>query len=589
MAVALSIVAAAATMSAQTTFKPKLAARPLTPAEITAYKLPSTTEVSGGLLTVSVGEPLYLEVQVDIGIPAGTLPGSVNWKLTTRPGNSKTDLADSPLPGSLPVFEPSDRLVAQVAGRKLLRPDVTGAYIVTATVSLGSAGVATVAQTFVAAKYVGISGCTVCHNGGLAMVMVPSWRKTLHATMFTRGLNGQISSHYGASCMSCHTVGYDANATVSNNGFFDVAKRLGWTFPTTLGPGVYNSLPAELQNLSNIQCENCHGPGSQHASNGGDTMEISVATNTGACSQCHDSPPNEPLSQEWAASMHAITTTDPAGNASCVGCHTGSGFIDRMNGVKSTNLTYNSINCYTCHESHGKTAPSNAAHLIRNMGTVTLADGTKVTTGGEGSLCMNCHQARQNAARYAASTAGSAHFGPHQGPQADMIAGANGFTYGQQIPTSAHQFAIKDTCVGCHMQTLANNDPNFLKAGAHTWNMSYTPAGAKTATELVAACQACHGPVKTFDFPLLDYNGDGQIEGIQTEVQSLLDQLSAMLPPAGQPKTGLTIDSTWTQPQLEAAYNWLFVTNDGSKGVHNTAYAVGLLKASIADLQSKDK
>jgi len=46
----------------------------------------------------------------------------------------------------------------------------------------------------------------------------------------------------------------------------------------------------------------------------------------------------------------------------------------------------------------------------------------------------------------------------------------------------------------------------------------------------------------------------------------------------------LNISSSWTQPQLEAAYNWLFVNNDGSLGVHNTAYAVGLLQASIANL-----
>ena len=588
-AVALLFVAAAATVSAQTTYQPKLVARPLTPAEITNYKLPSTTEVSSGLLTVSVGEPLYLEVLVDIGIPANSLLGSVNWQLTSQPSNSKAALSTSPLGPAVPVFEPSDRLVAQVAGRMVLRPDVTGPYVVTATVSLGSAGVATVAQTFIAGKYVGISACTVCHSGGLATVMVPTWQTTEHATMFTRGLNGQISSHYGSSCESCHTVGYDANATVSNGGFADVAKQLGWTFPTTLGPGVFNSLPAPLQNLSNIQCENCHGPGSEHASHGGDTLEIAVATNTGACSQCHDSPPNEPLSQEWEASVHAVTTTDPAGNASCVGCHTGTGFIDRMNGVTSTNLAYNVINCYTCHESHGKTTPTTAVHLLRNMGPVTLADGTKVTTGGAGSLCMNCHQARQNAMKYAPTTAGSSHFGPHEGPQADMIAGANGYTYGQKIPTSAHQFAVTDTCVGCHMQTLASTDPGFLQAGDHTWKMSYTAAGAKAETQLVAACQGCHGPdVTTFDFPLLDYNGDGVIQGVQTEVQSLLDQLSAMLPGGGgKPQTSLNIDSTWTQPQLEAAYNWQFVANDGSRGIHNTAYAVGLLKASIADLKSR--
>ena len=105
---------------------------------------------------------------------------------------------------------------------------------------------------------------------------------------------------------------------------------------------------------------------------------------------------------------------------------------------------------------------------------------------------------------------------------------------------------------------------------------------------LVAACQTCHGPdITTFDFPLFDYIGNGgPIQGVQTEVQTLLNDLSTMLPPNNSVKTSLSIDSTWNQHQLEAAYNWLFVTNDGSKGIHNTAYAVGLLKASIANLQS---
>ena len=35
---------------------------------------------------------------------------------------------------------------------------------------------------------------------------------------------------------------------------------------------------------------------------------------------------------------------------------------------------------------------------------------------------------------------------------------------------------------------------------------------------------------------------------------------------------------------MEADYNYQFVAKDGSLGIHNTAYAVGLLKASIANL-----
>jgi hypothetical protein len=35
---------------------------------------------------------------------------------------------------------------------------------------------------------------------------------------------------------------------------------------------------------------------------------------------------------------------------------------------------------------------------------------------------------------------------------------------------------------------------------------------------------------------------------------------------------------------LRAGYNYLFVVEDGSYGIHNLSYAVGLLKTSIADL-----
>ena len=88
------------------------------------------------------------------------------------------------------------------------------------------------------------------------------------------------------------------------------------------------------------------------------------------------------------------------------------------------------------------------------------------------------------------------------------------------------------------------------------------------------------------NFPLMDYDGDGVIDGVQTEVQHLLDKLALQLPPVGQAKSSLSIDATWTQPQLEAAYNYLFVQSDGSLGIHNMAYTVGLLKASIANLQA---
>src|SRR5665213_2450688 len=223
--------------------------------------------------------------------------------------------------------------------------------------------------------------------------------------------------------------------------------------------------------------------------------------------------------------------------------------------------------------------------MIRTLASVTLPNNTVITNGGEGLLCMECHHSRQNAAVYASTTKGSIYFGPHEGPQADMLAGANGFDYGKIIPSSAHIHAVTNSCVTCHMQTVAKTDPAFLHAGGHTFKVMCDPDQDGITISLVAACQQCHGSaVTSFNFPLLDYNGDGVVEGVQTEVQHLLDKLSALLPPVGTVKSSLSINSTWTQPQLEAGYNWQFVNNDGSLGIHNTAYAVGLLKASMANL-----
>jgi hypothetical protein len=590
LAVVLIAVAALTTASAQTPapMQAKIAARPVTRGDIAAYKLPSTTQTSGGLNTVGLGQPLYLEAQINAAIPAADVAGVI-WKLTSKPATSKADLVDGPLGPDVPVYEPSERLTTRVAGHKMLRPDTPGAYVVSATITAGSSGTSTVAQTFIAGEYVGRTACAVCHSGGLADVKATTWAKTAHANLFKEGVEGVASDHYSGSCISCHTVGYDTDPAAVNNGFDDVAKKYNWVFPAVQDQkkGVYDAMPDALKEFATIGCENCHGPGSQHIKSGGNRVEISVSYDSGTCAQCHDAPTHHIKNGEWNNSMHAVVTEDPsgAGRESCVGCHTGTGFIDKVKGVTPPDTTYRPVNCQTCHEPHGQTSPDTAAHLVRQE-SVTLADGTKITTAGTGGLCMNCHQSRVNGPTYAATSAASSRFGPHHGPQADMLMGTNGYEYGKTIPSSAHGFVVPDTCATCHMPAVAETDPAFTHAGGHTFKPAWNGDDKTGRIELVASCQQCHGPdVTTFNFPLFDYDGDGEIDGVQTEVQHLLDQLSAMLPPLGKPKTALTIDSTWTRPQLEAGFNWQMVANDGSLGIHNMAYTVGLLKASINDLK----
>jgi len=593
----LVIVGATTTATGATPLQGQISIRPLTPTEQSTYKLTSLQK-SGGLSTVAVGEPVYLDALVNIAIPPGDITG-VTWVMTNQPPGSLAVLTNSPLGTNVPVYKPSDRLASQVAGRQAFWPDVRGQYTVTATITTASEGTTNLTQTITAGVYMGIDTCALCHSGGeIAMNKVTPWSQTEHATMFSRGIDGLVSSHYSASCLPCHTVGYDVNPLAAHNGnFAAVAKQLGWTFPTVLTNSNWASMETNyptLANVANIQCESCHGPGSEHAYALGDTNLISKVLDEGDCAQCHDSLNTEFQVAEWNHSMHAVTTTDPAGSAGCVGCHTANGFVARMEGKPIVNTAYEAITCGACHEPHDASIPNqlraysgvvtnSVTHAV-TTNTVTLMDGTVVANAGLGGLCMQCHQSRQNATNYVLTAAGSSHYGPHHGPQADMLEGVNGITYGNPIGSSPHKDCVPNTCPTCHMQAQAATSPAFLRAGGHTFEPACSASGTNPAVQLTAVCVQCHGSITTFNFPTVDYDGDGVVEGVQTEVANLMLRLATLLPPVGVAKTNLTITSTWTPQQLKAAYNYLFVQSDGSYGVHNIAYTVDLLKGSIADL-----
>ncbi len=597
----------------------KVVLRPLTPSEIKTYGLTGAQGASG-LSAVGVGQPAYLEALVNAAIAPSNIV-SVTWTLASKPVGSSAALVTSPLGSNVPPGYIADRInnsgaaVTQVADRTMLRPDMAGQYTVSAAIVTTGSGNTNLTVAITAGTYVGVQTCELCHSGGrVAEDEYTPWSQTPHATFFTRAIDGLESDHYSKNCIACHTLGYDTNTNAINGGFDDIALTLGWTFPTVLTNGNWAALPSQLKNLSNIQCENCHGPGSEHAAALGNTNitnwpRIGKTFLAGTCSQCHDSTPNHFKTAEWNNSLHARVTTIPTGpgRAACARCHTGGGFAQYTDALannvpyttNNASTTYTAITCQTCHDPHDASNP----HQLRTPETVLLADGvTTVTNAGAGALCMNCHRSRNGAVsnsivlypQLLQTWAGGSSFGPHDNPASDMLEGVNGWTYGQVIPSSAHRGAVTDTCVGCHMQTVTNGDPAFTLAGGHTWNMSYTNS-LGVSVDKVDVCVKCHGPMTSFDMVKIDYNGDGVIEGVQTEVQHLLDRLSTMLPNKtyvangnyvadGVVKTSVSVQTNWPVKFLEAAYNWQFVNNDLSKGVHNAAYAVGLLKASIGDL-----
>src|SRR4051812_16165998 len=98
----------------------------------------------------------------------------------------------------------------------------------------------------------GVNTCSLCHSGGsVATNQVVPWSKTLHASVFTRGINGQLTNAFTADSQPYHTVGYDATAEAANGGFDDVATSLSWAFPTTLATNNWDNVPAPLKALAN--------------------------------------------------------------------------------------------------------------------------------------------------------------------------------------------------------------------------------------------------------------------------------------------------------------------------------------------------
>jgi hypothetical protein len=604
--IALLVAAGIAGRAQAAALQGQLQVRPLTPQEVKDYLL-TGTQTASGLNTIAIGQPAYLDALVNLAVPNSDNV-TVTWVLTNKPVGSVAALTSSPLGTNVPPYKIADRLTTKVGGRTKLVPDVVGQYTIRATITTVTSGSTNLTLTLTAGTYLGANTCALCHSGGLiAENTYTPWLGTKHAHAFTDAIDGKSTDHFTKNCISCHSVGFDANTNTANGGFDDVAAHTGWVFPTILTNGNWAAMPAALKNVANVQCENCHGPGSQHAYSLGDKNLITVTAASGDCAQCHDSLTHHSKTAEWNNSRHAVATRTPSGPTrnNCVRCHTAGGFIGFIENAGNpapyvTNTVYEAITCAACHDPHDASNP----HQLRAANSYTLPEGTTVTNAGFGALCMQCHHSRNGSAitninnyKLGLPTwAGGSTFGVHDSTAGDMVEGVNGFTYGKTIPSSTHSFVVKDVCVGCHMQPVAVGDPAFGKAGGHTFSMTYpvVTGGVTNLVDKVDVCVKCHGPMEGFNLARKDYDGDGVIQGVQTEVKNLLNQVSRLLPNStyradgnyiadGLVKTP-SVKTNWPTKFLQAAWNWQFVNVEGSLGVHNASYAVGLLKASIADL-----
>jgi hypothetical protein len=551
-----------------------------------------------GLLNVGKETKMFFKASVDEGFLHPV------WSIDGKPAGSTAEF------GATKDVDDLTQIISFI-------PDLVGTYKISVTSDTSTASL-----TINSALYLGINStppnCVNCHNNAYFDYKVDEWSKTGHASMLERGLDGTLSSHYGESCINCHTTGYDPEA--NNDGFDDFP----FVFPDSLYPGVYDMTVAaypEAMQRANIQCESCHGPASGHNGLINDSR-MQVSLNTDVCAYCHDEGSHHAFPEQWDYSGkdasfydgrgfeggHAIGAfVQSAGTRSgCSPCHSGAGFIEWVEEgrpVDSDGLPAatdilpkaTNISCAVCHDPHDATNE----HQLRYADT-QLGDGTPLTFDkyGTGLQCMQCHRSRRNAKTYASDVSNeSSHYGAHHGPQADMLLGKNAPDFGIDLPSSPHGVVVVpgedqgNACVNCHMAgALADANGNINHVGGHTWNMNDVEGH-----DNVAACEPCHGDIGTsfkdkkyYINGNADLDGNGVAEGLQVEVKGLLDQLSSYLPHDADGNVSITSDNadslTLTPAIMKAGYAYIWIEEDRSFGIHNPAFTVALIKASIEEL-----
>src|SRR5581483_6535866 len=168
--------------------------------------------------------------------------------------------------------------------------------------------------------------CMKCHvqNTPHFDLFTP-WKKSGHAGIFTQNVNTP-GGHYSASCLGCHTVGYNTPA-VKNGGIDDASDFTAFMSSgllTGYTPGTFAKILSQYPGTArytNIQCENCHGPqnstGHMAGSFKDDSARMTFSANV--CGSCHGEPARHGRFQQWQLSKHANYETAMAEgtNPSC--------------------------------------------------------------------------------------------------------------------------------------------------------------------------------------------------------------------------------------------------------------------------------
>ena len=356
------------------------------------------------------------------------------------------------------------------------------------------------------------------------------------------------------------------------------------------------------------------GPAGTDGSNGLDGTDGTDGTDgvdasAASCVACHSEQHRAGIYDAYFMSKHATGSSWARGTSeSCAKCHNNEGFIDFIEtGAVATggyNIS-NPLTCTGCHDDHRSFDFENDGNdmAIRTLDAVPFAflDGTAfeytLDYGNASNTCANCHQPRRGTptstdypGQYMNT---STHWGPHHGPQTALLEGLQGayttFTLVEAIPPAvAATHRTSASCIECHMG--GTDDGSY----GHTWE----PAGTN--------CVTCHGDTPLDQLVVAGMEEDMATLGalLENAVGQAVSRVSSSDPylPVFE-ADGVTPvetvgivhfdDGEW-HPALglfdlkiaEAGWNFLFILEDKSGGIHNPDYARSLIKNSIAAMQN---
>jgi hypothetical protein len=537
--------------------------------------------VSAGLQNVGKGEHIYLRA-VDRN---GKDITAYTWEITAKPAGSEAEL--------LNAAEDVYYMVADAVGQYTVKLSITTEdgtqeteRIVSANLYLGAGGVGGVVTTF--------PQCGLCHGP-----IRDQWINTDHATIFKRGIDGEVPG-FGATRQRTATTGL-AEVDLESGSFFSLKAETEWEFPNPPAAGTFDQLVQDHPNLAQVAtigCEACHGAGSLHPAAAGNKNLMKANYTSESCASCHDAA--RPSAQfhsfrrsahtnaVWSNSFRQAAASQNNNLQNCARCHDGRAYVNFTKGL-TTNTTageYEQVNhvtvtCETCHDPHeGGLRKAPAAG-----DTLSGGFAYDLSIFGEAATCTDCHKYRSDGTHNTLNVPiTNVRWGPHYGGATDIMLGRTGYHFETEMPTSMAHLHQGNACVDCHMSTADGAFRNLL--GDHSWKMKYTDDEGQTR-HLVEACQSCHPGINSFaDIKGADYNNSGVVQPFVDEVQGLLTMLAESLPPVGEP----TID--WQQIDndnldMKGAYwNYRLVYYDHSLGIHNPKYVVALLQRSIERIRT---